>query len=79
MPAKEDKEDKTKRTITLSALQPKQSIPKDKYQRIAAVQNSNIGQWEHALTKSRLNNLSIIEQTQKSSLGSAMLSGITRE
>jgi hypothetical protein len=26
-------------------LQPKQSIPNDKYQRIAAVHNFNIGQW----------------------------------
>jgi type III secretion system FlhB-like substrate exporter len=45
MPAKEDEEDKTRRTVTLSALQLKQSIPKDKYQRIAEVHNFNIGQW----------------------------------
>jgi len=53
---------KTRQTVTLSALQPKQSILKDKYQRIAAVHNFNIGQWGHALTKSRLNNLSITDR-----------------
>jgi hypothetical protein len=45
MPVNEDKEEKTRQTVTLSTLQPKQSIPNDKYQRIAAVHNFNIGQW----------------------------------
>ena len=53
---------KTRRTVTLSALQPKQSIPTDKYQRIAAAHNFNIGQWGHALTKYKLNNFSITDQ-----------------
>ena len=38
----------------MSALQVKQEIPDDKYRRIAAVHNSNMCHWGHALTKRRL-------------------------
>jgi hypothetical protein len=60
MPAKQDNRETVERSQHLSALQVKQEIPEEKYKRIAAVHNSNMGHWGHALTK-------------KSSFGSALV------
>ena len=62
MPARQDKEDRQQRAVTLSVLQPRQTIPEDKFRRIAKVQNSSVGHWGHALTKRRLNDLSVTDR-----------------
>ena len=51
----------TKRSI-LAALQTKQVIPEEQYRKIAAVHNSNLGHWEQALTKNRLNDPSVTDR-----------------
>ena len=50
------------RSQHLSALQVKQEIPDEKYKRIAAVHNSNLGHWGHALTKKRLNDPTVTDR-----------------
>ena len=45
MPAKQEPERKQGRTATLQALQPKQHISNEVYDKIAAVHNSSVGHW----------------------------------
>ena len=51
MPVKQDNRETVEWPQHLSALQVKQEIPDEKYKRMAAVYNSNMGHWGHALTK----------------------------
>ena len=62
MAARQDKEESQQRAVTLSALQPRQAIPEDKFRRIAKVHHSSMGHWGHALTKRRLNDLSVTDR-----------------
>ena len=62
MPARQDKVEHQQRAVTLSALQPRQAIPEEKFRRIAKVHNSSVGHWSHALTKRRLNDLSVTDR-----------------
>ena len=61
--ARQDKEERQQRAVTLSALQPRQAIPEEEFRRIAKVHNSSVGHWGHALTKRRLNDLSVTDRT----------------
>ena len=62
MPVKKDNREAVERPQHLSALQVKQEIPDEKYKRIAAVHNSNMGHWGHALTKKRLNDPTVTDR-----------------
>jgi hypothetical protein len=55
MPTKPDKENHQGRTVILSTLQPKQSIPDKVYDKIAEVHISSTGHWGQRLTRKRLN------------------------
>ena len=43
-------------------MQPRQAIPEDKFKKIARVHNSSMGHCGHALTKRRLNDLSVTDR-----------------
>ena len=58
MPAKPEQV----RTATLSALQPKQHLSNEVYDKIAAVHNSSVGHWGHAKCKLRLNDPSVSDR-----------------
>jgi hypothetical protein len=62
MPANQVMEDHEGRPVTLSALQPKQSIPDEIYDKIAAVYSSSMDHWGQRLTRKRINNPSITDQ-----------------
>ena len=62
MPAKPESEKKQGRTATLSALQPKQHLSNEVYDKIAAVHNSSVGHWGHAKCKLRLNDPSVSDR-----------------
>ena len=62
MPAKQKPEEKQERTVTLSALQPKQHLSDEVYDKIAAVHNSSVGHWGHAKCKLRLNDPSVSDR-----------------
>ena len=55
MPAKQEQEKKQGRTATLSALQLKQHLFNEVYDKIAAVHNSSVGHWGHAKCKLKPN------------------------
>ena len=62
MPVKQDNRETVERPQHLSALQVKQEIPDEKYKKIAAVHNSNMGHCGHALTKKRLNDPTVTDR-----------------
>ena len=62
MPAKQEPEKKQGRTATLSALQPKQHLSNEVYDKIAAVHNSSVGHWGHAKCKLKLNDPSVSDR-----------------
>jgi hypothetical protein len=62
MPVRKDQEERQQRAVTLSALLPLQAIPENKFRWIAKVHNSSMGHWGHALTKRRLNDLSVTDR-----------------
>ena len=62
MPARHDKEERRQQAVTLSALQPRHAIPEDKFEQIARMHNSSLDHWGHALTKRRLNDLSVTDR-----------------
>ena len=66
MPFKQVTQEHVRRSVTLSALQPKQSLPDKVYDKIAAVHNSSMGHGGQRLTRKRINDPSIV-----SSFGSA--------
>jgi hypothetical protein len=62
IPSKQVKEDYVGRPVSLSALQPKPTIPDDIYSKIAAVHNSNMGHWGQRLTRKWINDPSIADR-----------------
>ena len=60
--AKQEPEKKQGRTATLLALQPKQHLSSEVYDKIAAVHNSSVGHWGHAKCKLRLNDPSVSDR-----------------
>jgi hypothetical protein len=55
MPVKQDAETRKTTTATLSALQPKQHLSDEVYDKIAAVHNSSVGHWGQAKCRAKLN------------------------
>ena len=72
MPAKQEPEKKQGRTTTLSALQPKQHLSNEVYDKIAAVHNSSVGHWGHAKFKLKLNDPSVSDRMDDQHVHSAL-------
>jgi hypothetical protein len=62
MPVKQDAETRKTTTATLSALQPKQHLSDEVYDKIAAVHNSSVGHWGQAKCKAKLNDPSVTDR-----------------
>jgi hypothetical protein len=62
MPVKQGVETRKKTTATLSALQPKQHLSDELYDKIAAVHNSSVGHWGQAKCRAKLNDHSVTDR-----------------
>ena len=62
MPVKQDAETRKKTTATLSALQPKQHLSDEVYDKIAAIHNSSVGHWGQAKCIAKLNDPSVTDR-----------------